>query len=131
VVSVLDGITEAAGKMGGKDGVRVVYSQGTTDLNTTSPHGIADAAKLAKSASFTVISVGTGSNVEKEGKDRTMLGLPGVQQDLLEAVSAAVRDGGGKLVVVVVSAQCAFSNRILHSRMPLDPTHVRFKRTCV
>jgi hypothetical protein len=27
--------------------------------------------------------------------------------------------------------RCAFSDRSLHSRMPLDPTHVRFKRTCV
>jgi hypothetical protein len=26
--------------------------------------------------------------------------------------------------------RCAFSDRILHSRMPLDPTHVRLKRTC-
>jgi acylaminoacyl-peptidase len=28
-------------------------------------------------------------------------------------------------------ARCAFFGRNLHSRMPLDPTHVRFKRTCV
>jgi hypothetical protein len=27
--------------------------------------------------------------------------------------------------------RCAFSDIILHSRMSLDPTHVRFKRTCV
>jgi hypothetical protein len=27
--------------------------------------------------------------------------------------------------------RCAFSDRIVHSRMPLDPTHVRFKQTCV
>jgi beta-glucosidase-like glycosyl hydrolase len=28
--------------------------------------------------------------------------------------------------------RCAFSDRVLHSRMPLDPTHhVRLKRTCV
>jgi hypothetical protein len=27
--------------------------------------------------------------------------------------------------------RCAFTDRNLHSRMPLDPTHVRFKRTCV
>jgi hypothetical protein len=27
--------------------------------------------------------------------------------------------------------RCAFSDRILHSRMPLDPTHVRLKRTCM
>jgi hypothetical protein len=50
-------------------------------------------------------------------------------------------DGGGEWVVCCRSrlniwtefgrARCAFSNRILHSRMPLDPTHVRFKQTCV
>jgi hypothetical protein len=28
-------------------------------------------------------------------------------------------------------ARCAFFGRNLHSMMPLDPTHVRFKRTCV
>jgi hypothetical protein len=28
-------------------------------------------------------------------------------------------------------ARCAFSDKNLHLRMPLDPTHVRFKRTCV
>jgi hypothetical protein len=28
-------------------------------------------------------------------------------------------------------ARCAFSDRNLHSRMPLDPMHVRFKRICV
>jgi hypothetical protein len=31
----------------------------------------------------------------------------------------------------IPTVRCAFSDRILHSRMPLDPTHVRFKRTCV
>jgi hypothetical protein len=28
-------------------------------------------------------------------------------------------------------ARCAFSGNNLRSRMPLDPTHVRLKRTCV
>jgi hypothetical protein len=28
-------------------------------------------------------------------------------------------------------ARCSFSDRSLHSRMPLDPTHVRVKQTCV
>jgi hypothetical protein len=31
----------------------------------------------------------------------------------------------------VYEVRCAFSDRILHSRMPLDPTHVRLKRTRV
>jgi hypothetical protein len=35
------------------------------------------------------------------------------------------KEGGARF------ARCAFSDRNLHSRMPLDPTHVRFKRTCV
>jgi hypothetical protein len=29
------------------------------------------------------------------------------------------------------NVRCAFSDRNLHSRMPLDPTPVRLKRTCV
>jgi hypothetical protein len=31
----------------------------------------------------------------------------------------------------ILVVRCTFSDRILHSRMPLDPTHVCFKRTCV
>ena len=101
VVSILDGITGAAAAHGG---MSVVYSEGTADLTNISSTGIADAARVARTASVTVLGVGTGSNVEKEGKDRTTLGLPDVQQELLAAVHAAVREAGGKLVVVVVSA---------------------------
>jgi hypothetical protein len=35
------------------------------------------------------------------------------------------------LIAFVAMVRCAFSDRILHSRMPLDPTHVRWKRSCV
>jgi alpha-galactosidase len=31
----------------------------------------------------------------------------------------------------LVAVRCAFSDRNFHSRMPLDPTHVLLKRTCV
>jgi enolase len=34
-------------------------------------------------------------------------------------------------VATVAAARCALFGRNLHSRMPLDPTHVRLKRTCV
>jgi hypothetical protein len=33
--------------------------------------------------------------------------------------------------LAIADVRCAFSDRILHSRMPWDPTHVRLKRTCV
>jgi hypothetical protein len=36
-----------------------------------------------------------------------------------------------QLIAMQYVVRCAFSNRILHSRMPLDPTHVRLKQTCV
>jgi hypothetical protein len=32
---------------------------------------------------------------------------------------------------MVAFVRCAFSDRNLHSRMPLDPTPARLKRTCV
>jgi acyl-CoA reductase-like NAD-dependent aldehyde dehydrogenase len=34
---------------------------------------------------------------------------------------------GGTMVGKIVYVRCAFSDRNLHSRMPLDPTHVRLK----
>jgi hypothetical protein len=37
----------------------------------------------------------------------------------------------GMVVLQVCWVRCAFFDRDLHSRMPLDPTHVRLKRTCV
>jgi hypothetical protein len=41
-----------------------------------------------------------------------------------------VTDFPGSLVPGL-NARCAFSDRNLHARLPLDPTHVRLKRTCV
>jgi hypothetical protein len=32
---------------------------------------------------------------------------------------------------LIYNVRCAFSDRNLHARMPLDPTHVRLKQTCV
>jgi hypothetical protein len=39
--------------------------------------------------------------------------------------------GGDAMFHVNKGVRCAFSDRNLHSRMPLDPTHVRLKRTRV
>jgi hypothetical protein len=35
------------------------------------------------------------------------------------------------LSLFALSARCAFFDRNVHSRLPLDPTHVRVKQTCV
>jgi hypothetical protein len=47
------------------------------------------------------------------------------------AIGAAAANDGYGTACAEGEARCAFSDRILHSRMPLDPTHVRCKRTCV
>jgi hypothetical protein len=47
----------------------------------------------------------------------------------LEPASALWEASNGYFFRTLV--RCAFFGRYLHSRMPLDPTHVRLKRTCV
>jgi Tat protein secretion system quality control protein TatD with DNase activity len=42
-----------------------------------------------------------------------------------DGMGVTIEEGAGD------DARCAFSDRNLHSRIPLDPTHVRLKRTCV
>jgi hypothetical protein len=67
--------------------------------------------------------------------------ISGVQVDQRDWISSYVlkptwQDHPVRMVVAVVEkggtkVRCAFFGRNLHSRMPLDPTHVRLKRTCV
>ena len=60
---------------------------------------IAEAAEAAREAEIAVVVVGTNSQVESEGFDRTSLALPGRQDDLVRAVAAA----NPRTVVVVNS----------------------------
>ena len=84
---------------GGADSV--IVSEGCT-VAGASKSGFDDAVKAAKAAEQAVVLVlGLDtSNVEKEGHDRTSLGLPGVQLELVQAVVGAV--AGQKPVVVVL-----------------------------
>lgn len=60
---------------------------------------IARAAEAAQDSQLAVIVVGTNSQVESEGHDRTNLDLPGRQNDLVRAVAAT-----GTPTVVIVNA---------------------------
>ena len=82
----------------------VTYALGTNPYAASSPTGIADAAALAGAAQLTVLALGLGCDIESEGRDRPSLYLPAPQDALLAAVSAAVRRGGGALLLVTVSA---------------------------
>jgi TPR repeat protein len=56
----------------------------------------------------------------------------GVRKDMVEAAKwFKLAADDGYPYAQFRYARCAFSDRNLHSRMPLDPTHVRLKRTRV
>lgn len=55
----------------------------------------------AKSAGVAIVAVGMSNKVEHEGGDRSIIGLTGVQEDLVKAVAAAV--GPQRVIVVYVN----------------------------
>ncbi|MCP2297518.1 beta-glucosidase [Nocardia amikacinitolerans] len=77
----------------------VAITVGTEAAHTDPADAIADAAALAGAADAAVVVVGTSSQTESEGFDRTTLALPGAQDDLVRAVAAA----NPRTVVVVNS----------------------------
>jgi len=58
------------------------------NINTTDKSGFGEAIKLAKESEIVVMVLGEHGYQSGEGRSRANLGLPGVQQDLLEAVYA-------------------------------------------
>ncbi len=79
-------------------GVFIDYAEGCT-VNGRDESGIAAAAALAKKADAAVVVVGTDLSVSNEERDRRTIGLPGVQEKLVQAVFAA----NPKTVVVLVT----------------------------
>ena len=90
-VSVLEGLQKY------KDN-QLTYSKGAdvavgrtqfvweTKINTTDKSGFADAIALAKQMDVVVMVLGEHGLQTGEGRSRTEIGLPGVQQELLEAI---------------------------------------------
>jgi beta-glucosidase len=91
VVTVLEGV---------KNRVRpptvVRYAQGST-VTGTERSGFAEAVDVARRADLVIVVVGERADETGEAASRASLDLPGVQQQLIEAVSAV-----GKPVVAVV-----------------------------
>lgn len=90
-VSVLEGLSQY-------DGNKISYSKGadlilgTPDfitevkINTTDKKGFSDAKKTAERADVVIMVLGEHGFQSGEGRSRTDIGLPGVQQELLEEV---------------------------------------------
>lgn len=99
-VSILDGIRASVSPE-----TRVLYARGcgVTDRST---EGFAQAVEAARHARVAVVAVGEKSGLTRECtcgefRDRATLGLPGVQEELVQAVLAT----GTPTVVVLVSGR--------------------------
>ena len=90
LISPLDGI---------KTYTSASFAQGC-DVACGSTVGFAAAVSLAQAADVVVVIVGLDQHQESEGHDREILSLPGHQQDLINAVTAAAHK---PIVVVVMS----------------------------
>jgi len=90
IVPVLNGIKAAV------PNANVTYAQGC-DTSCTSTSGFGAAVSAAQSAAVTVVVVGEPSSDSGEASSRTMLGLPGQQLALVQAIAST-----GKPYVVVM-----------------------------
>jgi beta-glucosidase len=92
VVTLRKALAERMAKSGGK----VLYAQGTEVLSESTA-GFAEAVAAARQADVTILALGEHAWDSGEAGSKAHLGLPGNQQQLLEAVAAT-----GKPVVVVL-----------------------------
>ena len=100
IITVLDGIRKAV-----KKGTKVVYARGC-EVKEPGREGFAAALKAAKAADIAIFVAGDMSGLLPEAtsgemRDRSVLGLPGVQEDLLRAVV----DTGTPVVLVLVNGR--------------------------
>ncbi len=70
-------------------GVQVLYAKGCEINAACNPADLAEAISTARQSEVVILYLGTNNQVEAEGRDRIQLGLPGGQEQLLEAVSQA------------------------------------------
>ena len=93
-VTPLAGIQERAGAS-----LRVDYAPGVGMSGESGSPDIAAAVNLARKSDVAIVLVGNSASLETAGADRTSLGLPEGQDELIAAVAAANRN----TVVVVVA----------------------------
>ena len=91
ITSVYDGLNQRLGKQ-----TQLLYAKGC-DVQSDSRAGFAQAVETAKNADAVVLTVGETWDMSGEAKSRTDIHLPGVQEELFQALKAT-----GKPVIVVV-----------------------------
>src|SRR5216117_4166008 len=94
-VTPLDGINARAGT-----GSEVRYAKGCGIVDTATA-GFAEAVALARQADVALLVLGEAGDMSGEAASRSSLGLPGVQQQLLEAVQAT----GTPVVLILMNGR--------------------------
>jgi beta-glucosidase len=94
-VQILAGIREAAGVQS-----EVVYAKGC-DILGTDRGGFAEAIKAASGADVAILVIGESSDMSGEARSRATLTVPGVQEELVEAVVAT----GSPVVIVLLNGR--------------------------
>jgi len=95
VVTVLQGIKTRV-----PSGTQVLYAQGA-GIEDPSTAGFAEAVAAAQRAKVAILVLGERHDMSGEAASRAYLGLPGVQQQLLEAVAAT----GTPIVLVLMNGR--------------------------
>ena len=88
----------------------ITYVQGC-QVAGSSTNGFGDAVNAAKSADLTVLVVGLNQTIEAEGHDRDSVAFPGVQDQLIQQVSAAAKN----TIVVILSGGCVDTSNFTDS----------------
>ncbi len=78
----------------------IARNDSTEALVTNTKEGLQKAVDAAKKADIVILYIGTTLAIEKEGRDRTSLGLPGKQEELINSVLAV----NPKTIVVEMNA---------------------------
>ena len=95
VVTVLQGIKAKV-----PAATQVIYAQGS-GIEDTATAGFAEAVAAARRAKVAVLVLGERGEMSGEAASRSVIGLPGVQQQLLEAVAAT----GTPVVLVLMNGR--------------------------
>jgi len=95
-----DAVTPLAGIKARAGSVNVVYAKGCGITDTTTA-GFAEAVAAAKQADVAVLVLGEAGDMSGEAASRADLDLPGVQQQLLEAIHAT----GTPVVLVLMNGR--------------------------
>jgi len=95
VVTALEGIRQRV-----SPGTTLLYAKGG-DIAGADTAAFADAVRLARQADIAVLVLGEAAEMSGEAASRSTLGLPGVQQRLLEAVHAT----GTPVVLVLMNGR--------------------------